>query len=179
MDNKITNIQYYSDIAEAIRYKSNTNGLLSPPEMADAIRNIPTGSASGDYFAIRVTYSQSERMWVPSCTIEDIDNVYGAVTYVVITDSDNATVGNCYYNPEELTFYYSVNERRTVVESSDVVVESHYMLTGSGVSLIDSIVYYSASDATAEPGDVYSGKVFYNATGRKEGSIEQAEGSGF
>lgn len=44
MANKITNTQYYQDIANAIRAKNGGSTLYTPPQMAQAILDIPTGS---------------------------------------------------------------------------------------------------------------------------------------
>lgn len=43
MANKITNTQYYEDIADAIREKNGEQTTYLPSEMADAILDIPTG----------------------------------------------------------------------------------------------------------------------------------------
>lgn len=44
MANKITNTQYYQNIADAIRTKNGESTLYTPPQMAQAILDIPTGS---------------------------------------------------------------------------------------------------------------------------------------
>jgi len=46
MEIKLTDTQYYNDIADAIRSKNGSSDVYYPSEMADAIRNIPTGGAS-------------------------------------------------------------------------------------------------------------------------------------
>lgn len=42
MANKITNTQYYSDIADAIRSKNGSSDTYTPAQMATAISNIST-----------------------------------------------------------------------------------------------------------------------------------------
>lgn len=49
MANKITDTRYYSAIAEAIRTKGQTSNTYMPPQMAQAILELPTSGGGMDF----------------------------------------------------------------------------------------------------------------------------------
>ena len=49
MANKITDTRYYSAIAEAIRTKGRTSNTYTPPQMAQAILELPTSGGGMDF----------------------------------------------------------------------------------------------------------------------------------
>ena len=134
MANKITNTQYYQDIANAIRQKNGGSSLYTPPQMAQAILNIPTGSDKPFRFGMG-----SARVYgVPSANIYDLN--YSFAPYIITKNLRN------YYDVSSVRIRGTIQSQSTnSARRCTSILELRKYTTGGGYTSIFTHTFYSGS----------------------------------
>lgn len=77
----LTNSQYYSEIAKAIRQKNETQNFYKPSEMAAAISEITTGSDYAVLYTQQELTEEQKQQARENIGAADVDN-FATITYV-------------------------------------------------------------------------------------------------
>lgn len=151
--------------------------LLQGYTAHDRLGNAITGTASGggSEFIITLTKNSTTGIWEPDCTYAEMYAAYtGGKTIAVVTDTEVAAA-IVINNDPIFTCTYIVDDDFSDTSTGTYGINSQiFRWTSTGVSLQSENPTYDAYDATAVPGDVASGKVFYNSSGRQVGTATGA-----
>lgn len=151
--------------------------LLQGYTAHDRLGNAITGTASGggSEFIITLTKNASTGIWEPDCTYAEMYAAYtGGKTIAVVTDTEVAAAIVINDSPVFNCGYIVDDDLSDISTGTYGINTCYYSWTSTGVSLQSENPMYDAYDATAVPGDVANGKVFYNSSGRQVGTATGA-----
>ncbi len=160
-------------LATTIAAKSGATLPLTIAQMDAAVEGIETG---GNDFIVTLSYNESTEMWEPDCTYAEAYAAYQAEKTIVfksVAESDPPAVFGEYVPFAGGGFAYVVYELHySANNETDGFIQNTYFLNSSGIQHPASDTAWLTTDATAEPSDVLSGKVFFNANGQQTGTLD-------
>ena len=179
VDKLVDSTQLNSDltsVANAIRTKGGTSSSLAfPSGFVSAVNAIDT---SGTDFIVTLTYNSQSDIYEPDCTYSELYTAYQAGKYISfeIYSSDptapQTLYAKWYFDSVNSTFVYSVADEDGNGVDEYWVKTYFYNFSSTGVTAEpDQYTYYDSSDGDALAGNVLSGKVFYNDSGRAVGTM--------
>jgi len=177
VDKLVDSTQLNSDltsVANAIRAKGGTSSSLAfPSGFVNAVNTIDT---SGTDFVVTLTYNLLTEIYEPDCTYAELYAAYQAgknISFEVY--SDDRTTSQTQYAKWYFvndTFEYSIADENGDGLSEYWVKTYFYVFSSNGVTVKPyQYTYYDSSDGDALAGNVLSGKVFYNDSGRSVGTM--------
>lgn len=166
-----------TSVADAIRDKAGIGSLVKlgfPEEFVSGIESIPLPTGE---FVITLTRNSQTGAWEPDRNFTEVHDAYAAGNTVAIrvapTESQYCSAGAFYHSS---TFqsshldYWVYEWKSDPVTSGQYVSYKFYEFRWNGITASPEELIYYTVDADADPSEVASGMVFYNASGRQTGT---------